>query len=150
MICGVEAPWREVGTFPIGGLTEVGFVGSEWVLVVSHQGRGVFDIRSGTRVARDPDETPWWFDADTPAALGIGPLQGRWVPVAGLAGGRLASTTAEGWEASQTALGVRLERGGNAQQEVIETEEIRTFGFTDDGRTFVLGSSPTLRLFCLD
>lgn len=72
----------------IGGLTEVGFVpGSSLLLVVSHQGRGVLNLDSGDRVARDGEETGDWFDASRPAVLGIGPLNGRWIEVAGLAGG---------------------------------------------------------------
>ena len=117
--------------------------------MVSHQGRGIFDVASGTLLARDASEAPEWFDPHIPAVLGIGACAGEWIPVAGLAGGRLAQSTAGGWVASQAATGVVLERDDHDRQEITETEEVRVFGFSKDGGTFVLGSSPTLRIFRL-
>src|SRR5205807_821088 len=41
-------PWKETGHYAVGGLTEVGFDDqSELLLVVSQNGRGVFDCTSG-------------------------------------------------------------------------------------------------------
>jgi hypothetical protein len=54
------SPWRRTGSFAIGGLTDVGFgAHSDLLLVISHQGRGVFDCLSGVRVARNNDEGDW-------------------------------------------------------------------------------------------
>ena len=55
-------PWRLLEAHAVGGLTDVGFGRrSDLLLVVSSQGRGVFDCVTGQRVARDasmpePDE----------------------------------------------------------------------------------------------
>jgi len=51
-------PWRHVASHGIGGLTDIGYgEGSDLLLVVSHNGRGVFDCLSGERVARDRVES---------------------------------------------------------------------------------------------
>jgi hypothetical protein len=93
----MPSAWTKIADTAIGGLTEVGFIpGSSLLLVVSHQGRGIIDLLSGNRIARDRRETGSWFDAASLAALGIGPAADRWIQVAGLADGMLPVTTADG------------------------------------------------------
>jgi hypothetical protein len=97
----VPAPWRPVAPVSIGGLTEVGIdsspSGEEFVLVVSHTGRGVVSA-GGEVVARDhADQLQGWYDPIGLVATGIGPLVGKRVRLAGLAGGGLALATADGW-----------------------------------------------------
>ncbi len=144
----VDQPWVEMVTRAIGGLTEVGFAGPGVLLVVSHQGRGLFDCATGERLARDGSDAPDWFDPSGPSSMGIGPYEGVWVPVAGLAGGSLRRDTDDGWSATATINSVAL-HSSDSVQVIDEGEEIRVFGFSEDGRTFVLGSSPTLRIFRL-
>jgi hypothetical protein len=91
--------WRKVTYLAVGGLTEVGFADGPLLLVVSHQGRAVVDLASGELLARDQHEIGVWFDAARRAVLGIGPLDGAWIGVCGLAGGRLPDATADGWQA---------------------------------------------------
>ena len=80
-------------------MTCVGFgevAGQDFLLVVSHDGRGVFDL-DGTRVARD--RTPvddLWHNSQQLTAIGIGPLDGIAVPLAGLWGGGLPLMTDDG------------------------------------------------------
>jgi hypothetical protein len=94
------APWTRHEPIGVGGLTCVGFgevSGQEFLLVVSHDGRGVFDLH-GTRVARD--RTPFddkWHNIRRLTATGIGPLAGIVVPLAGLWGGGLPLMTGDGW-----------------------------------------------------
>jgi hypothetical protein len=143
--------WVKAADMAIGGLTEVGFVpGTALLLVVSHQGRGLVDLVTGERVARDRAETGNWFDAARPAALGIGPVSGRWIEVAGLAGGRLRVTTADGWRARLAEHGVALSGPSGETMAIGEPEEIRAFGFSPDGQAFVVGSSPSLVIFRRD
>src|SRR2546430_4506708 len=98
--------WRKVAYVAVGGLTEVGFGRNpRFLLILSHQGRGVVDCVNGVRAARDSREGPGWFDESVPAADGIGPLAGECVPVAGLAGGSLPHATADGWRVSVGANG---------------------------------------------
>jgi hypothetical protein len=87
----MPSPWKKVTYLAVGGLTDVGFAVGSLLLVVSHQGRGVVDLASRNVVARDRQETGAWFDKARRAALGIGPLDGTWIGVCGLAGGQRAA-----------------------------------------------------------
>jgi hypothetical protein len=143
----VESPWRRVADLAIGGLTEIGFAAPRLMLVVSHQGRAVLDCATRARIARDRQETGDWFDASRPAAAGIGPLAGQWVIVTGLAGGSLLATTADGWQATSAADGVKLLGPGGTGLFVREPGDIRAFGFSPSGDTFAVASPPSLVIF---
>jgi hypothetical protein len=82
----MPSAWRKVAYVAVGGLTDVGFADGRLLLVVSHQGRAVVDLSSGELLARDRDDGGAWFDAVRGAAAGIGPLDGAWIGVCGLAG----------------------------------------------------------------
>lgn len=153
---GSSATWRRPLFFAIGGLCGVGFSqDSAYLLVVSHQGRGVFDCRSGERVARDPDGSWSWYNDEDCTCEGIGPLEGTRIPISGTSAAietnrRLASTTADGCSVEQRALGhgeieVRVRCG---QEEVIciEADSPIAVGFSEDGRAFLVAESPTLTL----
>ncbi len=91
-------PWTLRSGSGIGGLTEVGFgPGSDLLLVVSSQGRGVFDCVTGQRVARDTLDDYSYHHGPKLLADGIGPLEGFQIPLAGLEGGGLATSTEDGW-----------------------------------------------------
>jgi hypothetical protein len=144
---GKPSPWRKVGVLAVGGLTDVGFAGGALLLVVSHQGRGVVDLASGELVARDRDETGAWFDAARRAALGVGPLDGVWVCVCGLAGGRLPDATTDGWQVRLSGDCVTVSAPGRQPLQVSEGEEMRAVGFSPDGATFVIATSPGLAIY---
>jgi len=133
----------------VGGLTEMGFAAGSLVLVVSHQGRGVVDLTSGDVIARarDRQETGAWFDAARRAALGIGPLDDTWISVCGLAGGRLPDATADGWKARASGDGVTVSAPGCEPLAVSQREEIRAFGFSPDGTTFIIATAPGLAIY---
>lgn len=89
-------PWRRSPLMAVGGLRAVGFDrNSELLLVVSASGRSVVDCRTGEKVARDTGD--YWEDEQLLEAEGIGPLAGKTLRVAGLAGGGLPLHTADGW-----------------------------------------------------
>ncbi|MEU6675333.1 hypothetical protein [Streptomyces sp. NPDC046925] len=99
------APWVRVAYTPVGGLLGIGFAshpedGRDLVLVVSHDGHGLFDAVTGEKIARDRDPDP---DDGVPDAVsdlscpGLGPISGTRVAIAGLFGGGLHTTTADGW-----------------------------------------------------
>jgi hypothetical protein len=115
--------------------------------VVSHQGRAVVDLASGDILTRDRQETGAWFDAARGAALGIGPLDGAWIGVCGLAGGQLPGATADGWQARASGDGVTVSAPGRQPLVVSESEEMRAFGFSPDGTTFIIASSPGLAIY---
>jgi len=146
---GMASGWRMTGYVAVGGLTEVGFGrDARFLLIVSHQGRGVVDCLIGERVARDPDERPGWFDAPARQAEGIGPLAGQHIPVAGLAGGSLLTETADGWRvtAETDRVIVRSPQNRNPRDSfaVEESEELRAWGFAPDGMTLVVAASSGL------
>ncbi|MDR2213085.1 MAG: hypothetical protein LBE21_05610 [Pseudomonadales bacterium] len=88
-------PWRKVATLAIGGLNSVGFDrNSELLMVLSSQGRGVIDCRSGDKVARDYNEyyANGYLEAD-----GIGPLYGNTIRIFLLSAGGLPAYTHDGW-----------------------------------------------------
>ena len=143
----MPSTWRKVTYLAVGGLTEVGFAGGRLLLVVSRQGRGVVDLASGKLLARDRHETRAWFDAARRAVLGIGPLDGVWIGVCGLAGGRLPDATADGWQARVSAERVTISAPGRQPLRVSESEEMRAVGFSPDSATFVIATSPGLAVY---
>ncbi|MEV0167745.1 hypothetical protein [Nonomuraea fuscirosea] len=101
------APWQPVldNRTPIGGLLGIGFAvhpesRRDLVMVVSHNGHGLFDAVTGEKIARDRDPDPDTSTPDTSPDLtcpGLGPIAGTRVHIAGLFGGGLHSTTPDGW-----------------------------------------------------
>jgi hypothetical protein len=63
----------------VGGLVAAGFNETgEYLLTVSHSGRGVFSTATWERVARDSSD---YYPDDEGTALGIGPLSGQVIAV---------------------------------------------------------------------
>jgi hypothetical protein len=101
------APWQPVldNRTPIGGLMGIGFAahpadGRDLVMVISHDGHGLFDAVTGEKIARDRDPDPETSTPDTSPDLtcpGLGALTGTQVHIAGLFGGGLHTTTPDGW-----------------------------------------------------
>lgn len=161
-------PWRLLAAHAVGGLTDVGFGrGSDLLLVVSSQGRGVLDCLTGTRVARDPDvpeiDEEQWQDEYELEAQGIGPLEGQAVRTSGLAGGALALVTRDRWSVERLALDWPSEslllvppgswiyetRAGRASDftKIAEESEVRAWGFSPTGRSLVLATSSDVTIF---
>jgi hypothetical protein len=154
-------PWKLLGGSAVGGLTEVGFADdSDLLLVVSSQGRGVFDCQTGERVARDrvePDDG--WYDGRRLRAFGIGPLEGRLIRLAGLHGGGLPNWGRDGWWVDSITLewpDVNLLLGGpwgwifdeeTPFVKLAVEREVRAFGFSDTGESFVIATSSDLSVF---
>ena len=89
-------PWRRSGIVAVGGLWHVGFAPhSELLLVLSVSGRGVVDCATAEKLSRDDEE--YYPDVGPLEADGIGPLEGQTIHVAGIDGGGLARSTADGW-----------------------------------------------------
>ncbi|MEV4947297.1 hypothetical protein [Streptomyces sp. NPDC053755] len=166
------APWRPVldRTTPIGGLLGIGFAvhpdtGHDLVMVVSHDGHGLFDAVTGRKIARDrdPDLATSTPDAHPDLACpGIGPVDGTEIRVAGLFGGGLHSTTADGWTVDVVSPDwphdrVLLSADGGANKgaaggtwwHVFHSAhaELRTAGFSPSGLTLAVATSSDLTLW---
>jgi hypothetical protein len=162
------APWRRIGIFAVGGLTDVGFAPhSNLLLVVSSAGRGIIDCSTGDRVARDPsvpeDDENDWQDRFHLEAEGIGPLAGQAIRTAGLFGGGLPLLTSDGWRVERLALewpeeslllvppeadlySEYLGRPAAFSKLAVESE-VRAWGFSPTGRSLVLATSSDLTVW---
>lgn len=169
------APWRPVFEYaygvPVGGLLGIGFAshpssGHDLVMVVSHAGHGLFDAVTGEKIARDRDPDPEGSTPDGAPDLtcpGPGPIAGSRVPVAGLFGGGLHTTTGDGWtlEAVTPAWPndrVLLSADGGLPHSGPHGEqwwhifhatysELRAFGFSPSGETIAVATSSDLSLW---
>lgn len=162
-VAEVPSPWKSVGGGAVGGLESVGFGrGTDLLLVTSSRGRGVFDCRTGQRVARDQsDETG--EDTVNLEAIGIGPLADQIICMSGLNGGGLPTGTADGWQAARLVLQwpeeilVLVPPGswiygaafGKAADffKIFVGSEIRAWGFSPTGRSLVLATSSEVTIY---
>ncbi len=156
------SPWRKKTEHAVGGLVAVGFGdGSDDLLVVSSQGRGVFDCTTGERVARDRGDAA--YDSIRLEALGIGPLQDQVIRVSGLDGGGLPAGTDDGWSADRFVIEWPIESlvltppgswiygvlDGRRHDftKVFEDSEIRAWGFSPTGKTLLLATSSEVVIY---
>ena len=158
----VPAPWSLIGGYAVGGLTEIGFVpGTDDLLVISSQGRGLFDTLTGEKLSRDYEE---FFENPDPTGLtapGIGRASGSTVPLAGLHGGGLARTAHDGWSIEVVQLPwprhvlflssnykPSYDDSGNSWKICDDGAcEFRTAGFSPSGRVIVFASSCELVIY---
>lgn len=156
-------PWRPIVAVSVGGLTEVGFAdNSELLLVLSWQGRGVFDCSDGRRLARDTsaDRTDW-YGHDNLIANGFGPLEGQYIRLCGLWGGGLPLFTKDGWRVERVTLtwpseSILLFEPRQKQIYTAESRfhklgdpvtEVRAFGFSYSGKTLMIATSSDITVF---
>lgn len=153
----IPAPWR-YRAHAVGGLWAVGFgPGTDLLLVLSVNGRGIFDCASGERVARDPQEGEYDETAET--LLGIGPLAGARVPLCGTGGGVVTQRTlpvssADGWTVavlqSRDSVYERVAlRAPNSDESitVLDAEEVRAIGFSPTGQSVIVAEPHTLHVW---
>ena len=154
------SPWRCIGSFSVGGLTDVGFgTRSDLLMVISSMGRGVFDCLTGEKVARDYDDGDW-HDTLALEAEGIGPLAEQRIKTAGLHGGGLPMAAGDGWTAEDFVLdwpdhtlllvppgswayGDGFGKPANYTKVAVESE-LRAWGFSPTGRCLILATSSDL------
>ena len=161
-------PWRPIGSFAVGGLTDIGFeLQSDLVLVVSGNGRGVFNCRTGERLARDSSMPQTgkdnWQDCFGLKVEGVGPLAEQRICTAGLHGGGLPRLTRDGWGVEQLALDWPEEclllvppgediygeyRGRPLIFSKLAVESgVRAWGFSPTGLSLVLATSSDLTIW---
>jgi hypothetical protein len=150
------ATWKSRHVVRAGGLFGLGFADdNDLLLVATHDGRGVVDCITGELVARDADPS-FPFDEGSRTAQGIGPIAGRDVVIAGeVFGGTLPSSTSDGWSligklSNSTTDVLRLTSPENPSNPVELTgfvPEVRVFGFSPTGRSFVIGTGAEVFTF---
>jgi hypothetical protein len=139
-------PWTQRADLHTGGLTGVGTdAASRYLLVVSHDGRGVFDLASGERVARDRGNVPDTEFRENPFTVGgIGPLAGTMIPCAGLWGGALPQVTPDGWRTTSTEL-----VGPDGQRYALPEPDahVAAVGFTSTGEVLIYATGASVTLY---
>ncbi|MDR1852833.1 MAG: hypothetical protein LBR21_09360 [Propionibacteriaceae bacterium] len=98
-----EAPdgWREKLHAAVGGLMYVGFSKEcDCLLTVSSGGRGLWDLQTGEKIARQYEPEGTELDERFLTCVGIGPVAGEVISVAGLCGGGLPTVSNKGEELS--------------------------------------------------
>ena len=92
-------PWQHAAWLRVGGLVAIGFLSDNHLFTLSWNGRGLFDLRTFERTARDDVDPAGadWMAVDQLSALGIEPFGDRMIAIAGLWGGEGHIKTADGW-----------------------------------------------------
>jgi hypothetical protein len=151
----VPAPWRS-HVYAVGGLFGVGYAtASDLLLVLSSQGRGVFDCSTGKKLNRDYEEAHDFFDPIRLVAVGFGPLAGQSIRIAGLFGGGLPLTTRDGWHLQAQARvwpthSVFLTAPSSQVPVCIAEDgacELRAYGFSETCGSFIIATSCELAMF---
>ena len=149
-------PWRRLPCF-ISGVTAVGFgAATELLLVLTHSSLGIIDCSSGDVIARLIETDDYVDDPYPVTARGIGPLEGQHVHLAGLWGGGLRTTAADGWTVHRASPNWPAECAvlcspespelfDNPDQAVVLVKDsepgIRALGFSDSGRTLIVATT---------
>ena len=150
--------WQLKNEWAVGGLLEAGFhTGTDLLMVLSGQGRGIFDCMDGIQIARDnTDFYRKQWDAATGIVTGFGPLEGSDIICGGFEYPNiLPQDTIDGWEvkrfreAGNNTLAERLCISNKHTQVQFHIASFpfgihRAYGFSDTGRSFIAASSSDL------
>jgi hypothetical protein len=156
------SPWKLIGDFSIGGLLAIGYASQkDYLLVVSSQGRGLFDGIHGEKLSRNPEVSDNWLNEIKLTAVGIASIADEPVRVAGIFGGGLPRTTHDGWSieivtSPWTQSNIFLCKPYKSLFQNIENGfkvatnnvcEFRAAGFSETGNSFAVATSCSLALF---
>ncbi len=161
--------WNYKGTFAIGGLFNVGYASNkDLLMVLSSQGQGIFDCRNGEKIARLNNDLDWvGFNEATNSVLGFDRLEGEIIYTSGVLGGdHLMKTTSDGWSLTagaplieHTPFGTRsttkiflAHSAGKDRVSVAQDGpcELKAFGFSDTGVSFIVATSCDLIIYSRD
>ena len=154
--------WKKT-VFAIGGLSEIGFSkqNPNLLLVISSQGRGVIDCQNSKLIERDNDTNWDWIDSYEMTSQGIGILSNEVILVSGLHGGGLPIMNKSGERLLYMAtewpiIDIIFEPNFKSIYKEYEAKEcfrifhdfeLRTYGFSYDGETFVIATSSEINIY---
>jgi hypothetical protein len=151
--------WKHKNTFAIGGLENVGFAnGSDHLIVLSAQGKGIFNCFTGEKMFRSEEE--WWkdFDEKESTVKGFDFLENATIKICGLHGeDKLSKKTSDGWTITASektpddhpfekylVTKIFLNNPDHSQSIFITKDgpcELRVFGFSETGKSLIVGTS---------
>lgn len=154
--------WKK-STFAIGGLTEIGFskYNPNLLLVISSQGRGLIDCQNSELIERDNDTDFEWINSYEMTSQGIGVLSNEIILVSGLHGGGLPLLNKNGDELLYMATewpiidiifepnfkSIYKENEAKECFRIFHDYELRAYGFSYDGETFVIATSSEISIY---
>lgn len=152
----------EYQKFAVGGLTEVGFSeqNEDLLLVISSNGRGLFDCPRLEKVDRDRSDD-FEIDYSNLTCQGIGELENEKIRIAGLHGGGLPVTNSQGDSLEIMALdwpktdiifqpkwsSIYMEKDSVKCFRIYSPDTLKVYGFSQNGKYFVIGTSSDLLIF---
>ncbi|SDN22809.1 hypothetical protein SAMN05216517_10950 [Janthinobacterium sp. OK676] len=159
--CASPEGWKNMGKIAVGGLTEIGFSkSSELLLVISNSGRGVIDCARGEKISRDDEADGEWYEPAQLVCQGIGPLDGETIPISGLNGGGLPTSTRRAerlevvspdWPKSTLIFCApyksALIEGQQAGCVSIASDYLLAYGFSWCGNSFAYATSSDVTIF---
>jgi hypothetical protein len=143
-------PWQHGAWLHVGGLVGIGFADDGHLLTVSWSGRGLFDLTTGARVARDDTDPVGasWLSTDRLTVEAIGTFAGQCIPLTGIWGGTARTATDDGWslsvQSNRGAIQKALLTGPNGDAEPLllsSPTEYRTISFSPDDGYLILAAS---------
>ncbi len=157
--------WKLLGQFALAGTQAVGFANnSDYLLVVSSNGRGLFDCQKGEKIARDYEDIDDYYDHIALEAKGIGHLENEVIKMSGRHGGGLPNYTHDGWSIkcfevkfgvktltlsshnSWGAYGVLYDKPHDFEK-IYEDFDVVAWGFSPTGKTLIIADSSDLRIY---
>lgn len=158
--------WTHKNTFAIGGLRNIGYASSsDFLLVLSSQGEGIFNCITGEKVARKYNCEDWYAQLNQQSFTirGFDVLQESEVVTCWLYGGdTLPKTTKDGWqlkssdpepddEPFQQYMVKRIYLISPTVEKAYVGKDgacyLRTFGFSHPGNSFVTATSCDLIIY---
>lgn len=162
-------PWIHKTTFAIGGLLNVGYApNSDLLIVLSSQGEGIFDCIKGEKIAREHNDMDWYdrFNKETNTIIGFDCLANIEIPTYGLEGtdNEMLKETSDGWTLTISEpepeekpydkyliQKIYLVTPDKKEKIFIEKDgpcELRAYGFSETGNTFIVALSCDLVIYC--
>lgn len=144
--------WTHKTTAAVGGLENVGFVpGQDFLIVLSANGEGIFNCLTGERVARNHNNYYWneRFNDETMTVKGFGLFADIEIQTSGLHGSDRLNKESQGWLLCKEKHEIILVSPDQSRVVVAPDDvcELRAFGFSDTGNSFVFASSCELIIY---
>ena len=151
----LPAAWQKRAVVALGGLFQVGFAdGQDLLLVHAAQERRIYDTVWAERLAFDDKEPMDTFDTVRLVADGFALLSEQTVRMAGLFGGGLLRVTQDGFSLEEEAPDWPTRRvvltSPDRSRTLVADDgacELRAFGFSQTGLSFVIATSCELLMF---